>query len=197
MKLSFYLYSNFCISCWSSFPSMFDFFSGEKKEKLPETIYGFEVKRLDSENKHKLSDYEGSVMLIVNVASKCNLAKKSYDRMKKLIEQYKDQDLKILLFPCSQFLNQEFKEGSEIKKYAEQYSKEFIMMDKTNVRGDNIDPLFKYLIKKQGGIIFDGIKWNFTSFLINRKGQAVARYGPGKIPKLDDKYLVDALNNNI
>lgn len=153
-----------------------------------------EVFQMDHDVPTKLSEFMKYAILIVNIASNCQLAKKSYERMKELVEAYEGK-IKILLFPCSQFLDQEFKENSEIRNYAEKYSKSFVMMEKVQVKGDGIHPLFELLTNEKKALF--GVKrvlWNFTSFLVC-KGTVIKRYLPGSIPEVNDKELLSALKS--
>ncbi|MCP5455312.1 MAG: glutathione peroxidase [Thermotogae bacterium] len=131
----------------------------------------------------KMSDYEGKVILVVNTASKCGFTPQ-YDDLEKLYEKYKDQGFEILAFPCNQFGNQEPGNNEEIKSFCTlNYSITFPIFDKVDVNGDNTHPVYKYLKSQSKGILnSEDIKWNFTKFLINKKGEVVKRYAPIKKP---------------
>lgn len=91
--------------------------------------------------------------------------------------------LRILAFPCNQFGGQEPWPEPEIKKWVtDKFGVQFDMFAKINVNGDNADPLFKFLKKKQKGTLGDFIKWNFSKFLVNKEGQPVKRYSPNTEP---------------
>lgn len=140
-------------------------------------VYGFEVMDLDGKE-IKLEAYKGQVLLIVNVASKCKLANRSYKELSALLSNFHDKGLRVLLFPCKQFLNQEHEDLEKIKEFAGQYSKQFILMGPVKVKGDECHPLFKFLCESLKGTLGNSIKWNFTYFLIGRDGVPVKRYGP-------------------
>lgn len=159
-------------------------------------IYNINVKEMDGES-YTLEKYKGDVILVVNVASNCSLATDSYKKLVTLISSYSHLGLKVLLFPCSQFLSQEFKNDSEIKKFVQKFSKSFVIMEKTKVKGEEAHPLFKLLIKEKPGTLWSDVKWNFTSFLINRKGEVVQRFGPGSIPDPLNKDLLTSLNETV
>ncbi|HOO74926.1 MAG TPA: glutathione peroxidase [Tepiditoga sp.] len=131
----------------------------------------------------KMSDYEGKVILVVNTASKCGFTPQ-YDDLEKLYKKYKDQGFEILAFPCNQFGNQEPGNNEEIKSFCTlNYSITFPIFDKVDVNGDNTHPVYKYLKSQSKGILnSEDIKWNFTKFLINKKGEVVKRYAPIKKP---------------
>jgi len=100
-----------------------------------------------------------------------------------MYSKYESQGLRIAAFPCNQFGGQEPWEEPEIKKWVhEQFGVTFDMYAKINVNGDNTHPLWKWLKEKQGGTLGSFIKWNFSKFLIDRKGVPVQRYGPNVMP---------------
>ena len=108
------------------------------------------------------------------------------------------EGLRILAFPCNQFGNQEPGTDAEIKVFAEKkgvvWDKGFDFFSKIDVNGNNAHPLYNYLKKKQGGTLTNAIKWNFTKFVVDKEGQAVARFSPmdDPIPKVEEsikKYL--------
>ena len=146
------------------------------------TIYAFSVQTIDGAEK-SLAEYRGSVVLIVNVASKCGFTPQ-YKGLQELYDKYKNRGFVVLGFPCNQFGAQEPGTNSEIKKFCTiNYGVTFPMFDKIDVNGENAHPLYKYLIAAQGGLITDAIKWNFTKFLVDRKGAVVKRYSPQTAPK--------------
>lgn len=164
------------------------------KEDLSE-IYNFEVESIDG-TKYKLEKYKGSVLLIVNVASKCKLAEKSYKNLQELTGAYHNKGLRILLFPCGQFLNQEHDELEKIKNFASEYSQNFILMNKVKVNGKDTHPLFEYLKSQLTGFLTNDIKWNFTYFLIDRDGTPLKRYSPNDLLDLKDETLLKSLELN-
>lgn len=142
---------------------------------------------------YKLSELAGMVILIVNVASKCKLADNSYKELAGLLDQYYSDGLRVLLFPCKQFLNQEYDKMDEVKNFVKNYGDKFVLMDEVNVKGSNIHPLFKYLIKNLSGTLTNDIKWNFTYFLIDRYGRPKKRYGPTDSISKTDSALLECL----
>jgi glutathione peroxidase len=147
-----------------------------------QTIYAFSVQTIDGAEK-SLAEYRGSVVLIVNVASKCGFTPQ-YKGLQELYDKYKNRGFVVLGFPCNQFLSQEPGTNDEIKHFCSiNYGVTFPMFDKIDVNGGNAHPLYKYLTSAKGGFITDSIKWNFTKFLVDRKGAVVKRYPPQTVPK--------------
>jgi len=140
-------------------------------------IYQFEAELLEGENK-SFSDYEGKVLLIVNTASKCGFTPQ-FAGLEKVYEKYKDQGLEVLGFPCNQFGGQDPGTNEQIGTYCQRnYGVSFPMFAKVNVKGPEAHVIFRYLTNNSKGILGSGIKWNFTKFLINKKGEVINRYAP-------------------
>lgn len=146
------------------------------------SIYDITVTNTKHET-YPLAQYKGKAMLIVNTASECGFTKQ-FDGLEKIYQQYKDQDFIVLGFPCNQFGNQEPGDGAEAEQNCRlNFGVTFPMHDKIEVNGDNAHPLFKYLKQETKGLLGDGIKWNFTKFLVDREGNVVNRYAPTKTPE--------------
>lgn len=146
------------------------------------SIYDFKAKTIEGVDK-SMADYKGKVILVVNVASKCGFTKQ-YEGLQALYSKYKDRGLEILGFPCNQFGSQEPGTNEEIKSFCSlNYGVNFQIFDKIDVNGDNAHPIYKYLTKAKGGVITDGIKWNFTKFLIDKQGNVVDRFAPTTSPE--------------
>ncbi|XP_059654293.1 probable glutathione peroxidase 2 [Cornus florida] len=165
-------------------------------EETPKSIYDFTVKDIRG-NDVPLGNYGGKVLLIVNVASKCGLTQSNYKELNILYEKYKDQGLEILAFPCNQFGWQEPGTNEEIQETAcTMFKAEFPIFDKIDVNGKNAAPLYKYLKSEKGGLLVDGIKWNFTKFLVNKEGKVVERYGPRTSPLQIEKDIQNLLGSS-
>ncbi|AOG01395.1 MAG: glutathione peroxidase [Blastomonas fulva] len=125
-----------------------------------------------------LSDYAGKVLLIVNTASKCGFTPQ-YEGLEALHRDLGDRGFEVLGYPCNQFGAQEPGDAEEIKNFCSlTYDVTFPLSAKIAVNGEEADPLWKYLKSQQAGLMGSrAIKWNFTKFLIDRKGNVVARYG--------------------
>ena len=165
------------------------------------TVYDFIVKD-NKGNEVKLDKYKGKVLLIINTATRCGFTP-TYDDIEKLYEEYKDKGLEILDFPCNQLLDQAPESDEEIDKICTlKFNTKFPRFKKIDVNGKNEDKLYTFLKSKEGFKGFDeahkltpilkeilseadpdyasksDIKWNFTKFLIDRKGNVVARFEP-------------------
>lgn len=128
-----------------------------------------------------LAAYDGKVLLIVNVASKCGLTRQ-YQALQALYEKYKDKGLVICGFPCNQFGAQEPGTNEEIKQFCSlKYNVTFPMFDKIEVNGPNRHPLYVSLAGTESQFPGD-IKWNFTKFLIGKDGKLIKRFEPRTAP---------------
>lgn len=146
-----------------------------------ETVYDYTVKKPNGD-KLSLEEFAGKPLIIVNTASKCGL-KGQFRELQEIYEDYKDKDLVILGFPCGQFNNQEYDNIEETTQFCQiNYGVTFPMFAKIDVNGENTHPLFQLLKNEKGGMLTDNIKWNFTKFLIDRKGRVVKRYAPTTKP---------------
>ncbi len=140
------------------------------------SIYEFSANSITGEP-ISLSQYKDKVLLIVNTASQCGFTPQ-YKGLQSIYDQYAEQGLVILGFPCNQFGQQEPGSETEIQSFCEtNFGVSFPLFEKIDVNGNNAHPLFKYLTKAVPGIFgTENIKWNFTKFLVDRKGNVVKRY---------------------
>ena len=147
------------------------------------SVYDFTAETLDGKSA-PLSDYQGKVLLIVNTASKCGFTPQ-YTGLEELWRKYKDRGLVILGFPCNQFGAQEPGNADEIASFCSlTYDVSFPMMSKVDVNGPSADPLYAWLKSEKKGLLgSEAVKWNFTKFLVNKSGEAVARFAPTDTPK--------------
>lgn len=147
------------------------------------SVYEFDAVTIDG-NKQPLGDYADKVLLIVNTASKCGFTPQ-YKGLEALHRKYRDNGFAVLGFPCDQFGHQEPGDEEEIKNFcALKYDVSFPMFAKIDVNGDAAHPLYQYLKSVKPGILgSEGIKWNFTKFLIDRNGEVVRRYGSKDKPE--------------
>jgi glutathione peroxidase len=131
-----------------------------------------------------LDRYKGEVLLIVNVASHCGFTPQ-YKGLEALQEKYHDRGFNVLAFPCNQFGAQEPGTEKEIQQFCEtHYGVTFPLFAKIDVNGDNAAPLYQHLKSAKKGLLgTEAIKWNFTKFLVNRKGDVTARYAPNDTPE--------------
>lgn len=145
-------------------------------------ITDFTVKNLIDEPVD-LSCYTGEVILIVNTASACGFTPQ-YAELQALHEQYVNQGLRIIAFPCNQFGAQEKGDATEIADFCDKnFHVTFPVMGKIKVNGHDAEPLWKDLKTKAPGLLgTERIKWNFTKFLVARDGVTVQRFSPSTQP---------------
>lgn len=160
------------------------------EKSVPDAL-NFKMNRLNGEAA-ELKDYAGKVVLVVNVASKCGLTPQ-YKQLEALHEKYGEEGLAVLGFPANEFGKQEPGTSSEISEFCStKYGVKFDMFEKVVVKGDGICPLYKYLTEKETNPKFPGeISWNFEKFVLNRKGEIVARFSPRTKP--DDPEVIKVI----
>jgi len=141
-----------------------------------------------------MREYQGSVLLVVNVASHCGYTPQ-YAGLEALHRKYKDQGFAVLGFPCNQFGGQEPGGPEEIAEFCQRtYDVTFPMFAKVDVNGAEAHPLFTWLKTSQPGVFgTEAIKWNFTKFLVNRAGEVVKRYGSSTKPAEIDADIAAAI----
>lgn len=145
------------------------------------TLTDFQARLLDGTSK-ELSDYAGQVVLVVNTASNCGFTPQ-YEGLQNLFEEYREQGLVVLGFPCDQFAHQEPGTDEQIGAFCERnFGVEFPMFSKVEVNGSGAHPLYRWLKAEKSGLLGGRIKWNFTKFLIGRDGTVVGRFGPNRKP---------------
>jgi glutathione peroxidase len=154
-----------------------------------QSIYDFEVAAIDGE-KQSLDVYRGSVLLIVNVASRCGFTPQ-YTGLENLYRKYRERDFTVLGFPCDQFRHQEPGNEDEIKAFCQRrYDVTFPLFAKVEVNGRGAHPLYRFLKSARRGFLgTKSIKWNFTKFLIDRDGNVVRRFAPSFRPEKMEKAL--------
>ncbi|WP_339169724.1 glutathione peroxidase [Paenibacillus sp. FSL R5-0341] len=163
------------------------------------SIFSYQVPFMDGHN-GVFSAFKGKVLLIVNTASRCSYSRQ-FSELQQMYERYRDQGLEILAFPCNQFNDKEPGSSAEVAEYCRsQFQISFPILEKVEVVGQSAHPVFRYLIEeapfqgydldtKEGKWMDtfvkekypelyqgDGIKWNFTKFLIDRNGDIHGRY---------------------
>ena len=169
--------------------------SADKPAEIASAALGFKVQSLEGKD-FDLGQYQGKVVLIVNVASKCGFTKQ-YTQLEELYKKYGDRGFVILGFPCNQFRSQEPGTADEIRKFCtSKYNVTFPLMAKVEVNGDGACDLYKYLkslhTKPKGP---GEVKWNFEKFLIGRNGKVVARFQPQTVP--DAPEVVKAIEKEL
>ena len=152
----------------------------ENQEK--KCVYDFSVQKQNGEME-SFKKYQGKVLLIVNTATKCGFTSQ-YEALEKMYEELSSQGFEVLDFPCNQFFHQAPGTDEEINSFcALKFNTKFIRYKKIDVRGENAEPLYKWLITQNEKGKAQAIKWNFTKFLINRSGEVVARFAPTDKPE--------------
>ena len=143
-----------------------------------------------------LAQYKGRVVLLVNVASKCGLTPQ-YQALQALYRKYNERGFTILAFPANNFKQQEPGTDQEIKAFCSaNYGVTFPLFSKVSVKGEDICPLYQYLTTDQTNPGFSGeIPWNFTKFLLDRRGRVVGRFEPGTAP--DDEAVVSVIEKKL
>lgn len=177
---------------------------------MANTVYQIPVQRIDG-TETSLKEYQGKVLLLVNVASKCGLTPQ-YEGLEALYTTYKAQGLEVLGFPANNFLGQEPGTNAEIQEFCStKFSVDFPLFAKISVVGEDQHPLYKQLTTDQPTATGNGddtlskklaelgqapkqandIAWNFEKFLVNREGQVVARFAPNVAP--NDAIVTQAI----
>jgi len=177
-------------------------------------IYQYNLKKINGQPA-SLNEYEGKVLLIVNVASKCGLTPQ-YEGLTKLHSQFKERGFSVLGFPANEFLAQEPGTNEEIQEFCNiNYNVNFPLFEKIVVKGEGQHPLYQYLTdtkkeainKKDGNLLKlladkglltgseNDIKWNFEKFLINSRGEVVERFAPDVDPM--DPVVLEAVEREL
>ena len=157
------------------------------------TVYDFTARAIDGAER-SLSDYRGQPLLIVNVASRCGFTPQ-YAGLEALYRKHAGEGLVVLGFPCDQFGHQEPGDEAEIRAFCStRYDVTFPMFAKIEVNGPEAHPLYQHLKQTAKGLLgTEGIKWNFTKFLVDRNGSVVKRYAPTDTPESIEKDLAGVL----
>ena len=178
------------------------------------SIYDYIVKKRNGEGV-SIANFKEKVLLIVNTATGCGFTPQ-YEGLEKLYKEYHDKGLEILDFPCNQFGSQAPGNDDEIHKFCQfKYNTSFDQFSKIDVNGENESPLYTYIKNEVKEDIIDGlknkmamkaiekisttckkdedIKWNFTKFLVDRKGNVVARYSPTFKPEDMEEIIKELL----
>jgi glutathione peroxidase len=157
------------------------------------TFYDFTVKDINGKD-YPLSQLKGKKVLVVNTASKCGFTPQ-YEGLQELYEEYGADDFMIIGFPANNFLKQEPGSDEEIASFCSiNYGVSFPMMSKISVKGDDQDPLYKWLTSKDdNGLENSKVSWNFQKYMIDEEGQLVGHFSPKTKP--DNKELVSWIVN--
>ena len=159
---------------------------------MSSTVYDFSATSIEGQPV-EMNSFKDKVLLVVNTASQCGFTSQ-YQGLQALYDKYASKGLAVLGFPCNQFGAQEPGSGSDIQSFCEtRFGVSFPLFEKIDVNGPNAHPLFQYLTKSAPGILgTEGIKWNFTKFLVDGSGKVVKRYASTTEPK-DIERDIEAL----
>lgn len=157
------------------------------------SIYDFSAQTIDGKTR-TLADFKGKVLLVVNTASQCGFTPQ-YKGLEALHKKYSGRGFAVLGFPSNQFGQQEPGPDTEIAEFCEMnFGVTFPMFSKVDVNGTNAHPLYKYLTSAKKGLLgSQGIKWNFTKFLVGKNGTVIDRYAPTTKPEDIEKDVERAL----
>ncbi len=147
------------------------------------SIYDFSANDIKGKSV-SLDQFKGKVLLVVNTASQCGFTPQ-YDGLEKLHQNYQAKGLVVLGFPCNQFGAQEPGDEAQIQEFCKlNHGVTFPLMSKVDVNGPSRHPLYEFLSQAAPGLLgSEGIKWNFTKFLIGKDGQTVKRFAPQDTPE--------------
>ena len=157
------------------------------------TVHDFEALSIDGKPAHLLTQ-KGKVLLIVNTASACGFTSQ-FAGLEKLWQDYRDRGLAVVGFPSNEFGAQDPGSNAEIATFCElNFGVSFPMMAKVQVNGAQAHPLWRWLKAQAPGLLgSEGVKWNFTKFLVGRDGQVLKRYAPTDTPQSLRKDIEAAL----
>ena len=159
------------------------------------TVHDFSARTLEGVEQ-PLSAYDGKVLLVVNVASKCGFTPQ-YEGLEAMYRKLAPRGFAVLGFPCDQFGHQEPGDEAGIRSFCSlNYDVTFPLFAKVEVNGEGAHPLYRHLKKAAPGLLgSEGIKWNFTKFLVDRKGHVVKRYAPTDKPESIEEDVVILLGS--
>jgi glutathione peroxidase len=148
------------------------------KEK---TFYDFSGRTIDGELLN-FEIFRGKKVLVVNTASECMLTPQ-YEKLQELYEEYGGEDFEIVAFPCNDFGKQEPGTNTDIKEFCKQYNVSFTLMEKTQIKGDNPNPVYEWLTNsEENGTLDAKVRWNFQKFMIDTTGHVIDFVGPANSP---------------
>ena len=158
------------------------------------SIHNFDAKTIDG-TEILFSKYTNQVVLVVNTASQCGFTPQ-FKGLEDLHKTLGPKGLVVLGFPCNQFGSQDPGSNADIESFCQSnYGVSFQMMEKIDVNGNKAHPLYTWLKEEAPGILgSEGIKWNFTKFLVGRNGQVIKRYAPQDNPESISKEIEVALD---
>lgn len=161
---------------------------------MSSSVYDFSATSIEGQPV-EMSSFKDKVLLIVNTASQCGFTSQ-YQGLQALYDKYASRGVAVLGFPCNQFGAQEPGSATDIQSFCEKrFGVTFPLFEKIDVNGANAHPIYQFLTKSAPGILgTEGIKWNFTKFLVDGNGNVVKRYASATDPK-DIERDIEALLN--
>jgi glutathione peroxidase len=161
---------------------------------MSSSVYDFSATSIEGQPV-QMSSFKDKVLLIVNTASQCGFTSQ-YQGLQALYDKYANRGVAVLGFPCNQFGAQEPGSATDIQSFCEKrFGVTFPLFEKIDVNGANAHPIYQFLTKSAPGILgTEGIKWNFTKFLVDGNGNVVKRYASATDPK-DIERDIEALLN--
>ena len=157
------------------------------------SLHDIKAKTIQGEER-SLNDYQGNLVMVVNVASKCGLTPQ-YKDLEEVYRKYKDRGFRILGFPCNQFMGQEPGSEEEIQQFCStKYDVTFDMFSKVDVNGSSRHPVYQFLAGDQAAFPGD-ISWNFEKFLVDSEGKVIQRFSPRTSPS--DASVVKSIEENL
>ncbi len=162
------------------------------EKSTDKSIHQFTMNDIDGKPV-SLKQYEGKILILVNVASKCGKTPQ-YAELEAYYKKHQGDDIVILGFPANNFMGQEPGTDSEIKQFCtSKYGVTFPMFSKISVKGKDIHPLYEFLTKKElNGVMDTSVKWNFQKYLIDKEGRLVTFFDPGT--GIDDQVVQEAID---
>ncbi|WP_299787274.1 glutathione peroxidase [uncultured Shewanella sp.] len=160
---------------------------------MTKSIYDFSATNIQGESV-PLSKFKGKVLLIVNTASACGFTPQ-YKGLQELYEKFGPDNFVVLGFPCNQFGEQESGSEDQIQSFCElNFGVSFPLFEKIEVNGEHAHPLYRYLKSSAKGILgSEGIKWNFTKFLVDAEGKVLERFASTTKPESIEKSIISLL----
>jgi glutathione peroxidase len=150
-----------------------------------ETVYDFKLNLIDGKEV-EMSEFKDKVLLIVNTASECGFTPQ-YDGLQAIYEKYKDRGFYVLGFPANNFGGQEPGTDEEIQEFCRvNFGVEFPLFSRISVKGEEIHPLFEYLVKVENEDFSEEIGWNFEKFLVDRNGNLLRRFKSNVEPESNE-----------
>lgn len=172
-----------------------NFTHGFCKKKGGSIMSFYDLEFKDTKGKvFKMKQFKGKVLLIVNTATRCGYTPQ-FVGLEALYQKYKGKGFNVIGFPCNQFANEEPESNETMVQTCKiKYGVTFLLSEKIDVNGKNTHPVFEFLKNNsKSGLLGNGIKWNFTKFLVSKDGEKINRYSPNTQPSEIEKDIIQFL----